>query len=246
MIGKDDASKNMSASPRRTRRWIWLGLIVCFLTAGILLYVHLERINAEYFYRRRSAIIALAISNAVEQFWCDYNKLPCPINSSPAGSDTDTDSSPESRLIAILTGKEGLLACDTPVNPRRRLIGSWWNWWNSPVQQGALPHGPWRYPQNLRNIDYAEGIKPARPSLNGMPPWKEGLMFAPDTKPGIVDGSGNYFRIRLDSDGNKEIDNPNPDQVAEGRTIIAKRVLVWSAGKDGNWDTWADNLMSWD
>ena len=63
---------------------------------------------------------------------------------------------------------------------------------------------------------------------------------------GIVDGWGHYFRIRLDSDGNKELDNPHPGQVAEGRTRMVKRVLVWSAGKDGNWNTWEDKPMSWD
>ena len=154
-----------------------------------------------------------AISEAIEQFYADYNKLPVPLNGSPTGSDTDTDTSPENRLVTIIADKEGPVA-DL---------------------------------QNPRNIDYMEGFKPATANRKDGPPWKYGLMSDATTEaPGIVDPWGNYFRIRLDSDGNKELANPNTDQVAEGRTKIIKRVLVWSAGKDGNWDTWADNHMSWD
>jgi hypothetical protein len=42
------------------------------------------------------------------------------------------------------------------------------------------------------------------------------------------------------------VENPNPDQVAEGQPKLNKRVIVWSAGKDGKETTWSDNPMSWD
>lgn len=126
--------------------------------------------------------MAIAISNAVELFHADYNKLPVPVNGSAVNGDTDTDTSPENRLVTVLAGREG------------------------PVTD----------PQNPKNVDYLEGIRPAKANGKDSPPWKDGLMSDATSKaPGIVDPWGHYFRIRLDSDGNKELATPNPDQVAE-------------------------------
>jgi hypothetical protein len=40
--------------------------------------------------------------------------------------------------------------------------------------------------------------------------------------------------------------NPNTDEVAYGREKLSNKVIVWSAGKDGKWETWSDNVKSWD
>ena len=101
--------------------------------------------------------------------------------------------------------------------------------------------------QNERNVDYAEYIKPAKQQKgtawnhsNGVVTLSTGASY------GIVDAYGNPFRIRLDTNGDQRLANPNPDQAAQGTAVLAKRVIVWSAGKDGDWNTWDDNLMSWD
>jgi hypothetical protein len=107
--------------------------------------------------------------------------------------------------------------------------------------------GPISNPQNPRKTDYLDGIKPAKANPPGDPPWRNGLITDSKTGAyGIVDAYGNYYRIRLDTNGDKEITNPHPEQAAEGRRTMRKQVIVWSAGKDRDWNTWDDNPMSWD
>ena len=92
--------------------------------------------------------MAIAISNAVELFHADYNKLPVPVNGSAVNGDIDTDTSPENRLVTVLAGREG------------------------PVTD----------PQNPKNVDYLEGIRPAKANRKDSPPWKDGLMWDATSK----------------------------------------------------------------
>ena len=115
------------------------------------------------------------------------------------------------------------------------------------VVMGKEPESETR--QNPRSIDFVEGIKQAQksPPKEAPPLWKNGRFFEETTGSyGIVDAWGTPYRIRLDTNNDKTVLNPNADQVAEGRTAIPKYVLVWSAGKDRDWYTWNDNPMSWD
>jgi hypothetical protein len=102
--------------------------------------------------------------------------------------------------------------------------------------------------QNPRSVDFLEGInaaKKARPD-EASPVWTNGLFFDEATGHyGIVDAWGTPYRIRLDTNNDKSVLNPNADQLAEGRTAIPTYVIVWSAGRDRDWDTWDDNPMSW-
>ena len=66
------------------------------------------------------------------------------------------------------------------------------------------------------------------------------------SKCSVVDGWGNFFRVRLDMDGDGSIENPCLDEALEGRAKLKARVIVWSPGKDGNDETWEDNPKSWD
>lgn len=61
-----------------------------------------------------------------------------------------------------------------------------------------------------------------------------------------MDAWGGYYRVRFDSNYDGEMLNPNEDEVGEGRMKLPNRVIIWSAGKDGKWDTWDDNIKSWD
>ena len=133
-----------------------------------------------------------------------------------AGPDAQTTTSGENDLVRILMGKE--------------------------EQDGQK--------QNPRNTNFLEGIRNAKPGSNTLPVspgrsnrWVDGLIVE-KTMCGMVDGWGNYYNVRLDSDFDLQIANPNPGD--GGRAKLSKRAIVWSAGKDGNIETWEDNVKSWD
>ena len=168
--------------------------------------------------KKEAQVMAIAVANAVEQFYADYNRLPKP-TSATDGADSDTTTAGGEGLVKVLTGKEG--------------------------EEGAV--------QNTRKVDYAEGIKPAKvvkgkaatAQAGGSDKWRNGLVLE-DENIEIVDGWGNYYKVKLDTDYNKELENPDTNGVADGLTKLAKRVLVWSPGKDGKEETWEDNVKSWD
>lgn len=56
----------------------------------------------------------------------------------------------------------------------------------------------------------------------------------------LVDSQGNQLRIRIDLNLDGTIHSPeNNDPLNDG-------VLIWSAGRDGDYSTWGDNIKSWD
>ena len=167
--------------------------------------------------KKESQVMSVAIANSVTQFYADYNRLPKSA-SSTEGTDTETTTEGAEGVVKVLIGKEG--------------------------ENDAL--------QNPRATNYAEGLKPAKPnkkskaaSAGASDKWVNGLVFEDDNYE-IVDGWGNYYKMKLDSNYDKEIENPNIDEVAEGRARLPKQVIVWSAGKDGKEETWEDNPKSWD
>lgn len=168
--------------------------------------------------KKEAQVMAIAVANAVEQFYADYNRLPKP-TSATDGADSDSTTEGGEGLVKVLTGKEG--------------------------DEGAV--------QNTRKVDYAEGIKPAKTvkaktgtgMAGGSDKWRNGLVLE-DENVEIVDSWGNYYKVKLDTDYNKELENPDINGVADGLTKLAKRVIVWSVGKDGKEETWEDNVKSWD
>lgn len=167
--------------------------------------------------KKEGQVMAMAVSQSIDSFYADYNKLPKPASATD-GTDTESTTEGAQGLVKVIVGKEG--------------------------DADAV--------QNPRNTNYAEGIKPAKANKagkasisGGSDKWKNGLVFEDDNYE-IVDPWGNYFKIKLDTDYNKEVENPNIDEVADGRTNIPKRVIVWSPGKDGLEETWEDNVQSWD
>ncbi len=69
----------------------------------------------------------------------------------------------------------------------------------------------------------------------------------PDGKPHPHPGSfadpwGNPFQFKLDVAGAGEMANPNEDVGG----VIRGKALAWSAGPDGDYDTWDDNETSWE
>ena len=165
--------------------------------------------------KKEATIISIALANGVEQFYSDYNRLPKSVSSS-AGEDAETSSESSEEVIKVLIGKEG--------------------------ESEKL--------QNPRNTNYLEGLKQAKPApkgkkavAGGSSKWVNGLADE-DGEYSVVDGWGNYYKMKLDSDYDGKIDNPNIKAVADGVKDVIKRVIVWSPGKDGKEETWEDNVMS--
>ncbi|MES2705437.1 MAG: prepilin-type N-terminal cleavage/methylation domain-containing protein [Verrucomicrobiota bacterium] len=167
--------------------------------------------------RTDSRVLGKGIADAVTQYYGDYNRLPKPTSAS-AGEDSSTDTSGAEGMIKILTGKEG----------------------DSDTQQ------------NSRKINYLEGMKAAKARTGlrtgeaaGSDKWVGGLVIE-EGNTEAVDGWGNYYQMRLDSNYDGEMENPNLDEVGDGRQKLPNRVIIWSSGKDGKEDTWEDNVKSWD
>jgi hypothetical protein len=101
--------------------------------------------------------------------------------------------------------------------------------------------------QNPRATNYLEGLKPAKRGKNADgPPWVNGLIYELPSQLAVVDAWGNHYHVRMDTNGEGFIENPCPDEVAEGRALLKQLVIVWSPGKDGHEETWEDNPKSWD
>lgn len=167
--------------------------------------------------RTDSRVLGKGVADAVTQYYGDYNRLPKP-GSSSAGEDATTDTSGAEGMIRVLMGKEG----------------------DSDSQQ------------NSRKINYLEGMKSAKARTGvrqgqsaGSDKWIGGLVIEEGNFE-AVDGWGNYFSMRLDSNYDGEIENPNTDEVGDGRQKLPNKVIIWSAGKDGKEETWEDNIKSWD
>ena len=89
---------------------------------------------------------------------------------------------------------------------------------------------------NIPAIDFLGDIKDAKQAggklLNGV--------ILTGTAMALVDPWGNPYLIRLDGDRDGFVADPaHPDQ------RLAMTALVWSAGKDGDPETWKDNVGSW-
>lgn len=73
--------------------------------------------------------------------------------------------------------------------------------------------------------------------------FRKGLTF--DEKDGtgeLWDPWGNHYRVRFDSDGNGRVENPDPTAPSD---FLPESIIVWSAGPDGDFETWDDNVKTW-
>lgn len=57
---------------------------------------------------------------------------------------------------------------------------------------------------------------------------------------GQWDPWGNLYLIRIDADYDNQVIDPSTG------TPVTRSVIIWSAGPDGDFDTWEDNLKSWE
>ena len=97
--------------------------------------------------------------------------------------------------------------------------------------------------ENPRHIDFLGDTKQAKP-LGRDGRLRGGLVWEND-RWSLVDAWGNHFRILMDTDMDGELANPDVKHAGNKLQLRAK-VLVWSAGEDGDFDTWEDNVKTWD
>src|SRR4051794_18458569 len=75
------------------------------------------------------------------------------------------------------------------------------------------------------------------------PPSKGGAGYAPEQ--GLRDPWGKLgYKVVLDYNGDGKIANPAAGQKGEADTVTAD-VILYSAGPDGDFSTWNDNVRSW-
>jgi type II secretory pathway pseudopilin PulG len=70
--------------------------------------------------------------------------------------------------------------------------------------------------------------------------FRKGVTLDDTTAGELWDPWGNHYRVRLDTNGDGRIENPEVPG-----THLPESILVWSAGPDGDFETWADNVKSW-
>lgn len=100
-----------------------------------------------------------------------------------------------------------------------------------------------QHPANPRHIGFFEA-KPARKEKNGIYVTTTGV-------PVFADFWGHPYYVVLDTNGDGKIPNPaRGHPVSRGSTELEPDeleldVIAFSAGPDGNPDTWEDNIKSW-
>ena len=83
--------------------------------------------------------------------------------------------------------------------------------------------------------------KAAKPIGGGR--YRKGLTYDPASGAGeLWDPWGNRYRVHFDTDHDNRVENP---EVPAASAFLPETILVWSAGPDGDFDTWADNVKSW-
>ncbi|MBL9155975.1 MAG: hypothetical protein JNJ70_00790 [Verrucomicrobiales bacterium] len=80
--------------------------------------------------------------------------------------------------------------------------------------------------------------KAAKPMDEGR--FRRGITLDENGGGELWDPWGNHYRVRLDTNGDGKVENPE----APG-TQLPESILIWSAGPDGDFETWADNVKSW-
>lgn len=93
--------------------------------------------------------------------------------------------------------------------------------------------------QNPQCLDFLGEMRDAK-RLSDPDRYVSGLWRASESLSAIHVPWGRPFLIRLDGDGDGKVENPG----APGMPLL-RRVIIWSAGKDGNPATWDDNVWSW-
>jgi type II secretory pathway pseudopilin PulG len=80
--------------------------------------------------------------------------------------------------------------------------------------------------------------KAAKPMENGR--FQKGIRLESDGGGELWDTWGNHYRVRMDTDFDNQTESPESPG-----TLLPESILIWSAGKDGKFETWKDNVKTW-
>lgn len=84
---------------------------------------------------------------------------------------------------------------------------------------------------NPRKVRFLE-IQTAKPGTGGLAPAGSGHV--------VLDPWGNPYVMLMDTNGDGKINNPE-----KPGSTLPQSVIGWSAGPDGDYTTWEDNIVSW-
>jgi hypothetical protein len=98
--------------------------------------------------------------------------------------------------------------------------------------------GPW-----LKDLFQYIPVNAQYPFFVDAPETRDGKggYYEKDGEWRLVDGWGNPFHLIVDTNKDQRIQNP----VSAPLEWIEKRILIYSAGPDGDPETWEDNIRSW-
>ncbi len=71
--------------------------------------------------------------------------------------------------------------------------------------------------------------------------FRSGVTLDADGSGELWDPWGNYYRVRFDSNYDNQVENPEVPG-----TSLPECILIWSAGEDGKFETWKDNVRTWE
>ncbi len=94
---------------------------------------------------------------------------------------------------------------------------------------------------NSRRIAFFTG-KQAKQMGEGK--YRKGVVLGSDGGGELWDPWGNYYRVLLDTNYDSRVKKPLWDQLTEAEEL-PRSILVWSAGPDGDFETWKDNVKTW-
>ena len=70
--------------------------------------------------------------------------------------------------------------------------------------------------------------------------FRSGVTLDSDGSGELWDPWGNYYRVCFDSNFDNQVENP--EKVG---SFLPECILIWSAGEDGKFETWKDNVRTW-
>jgi len=92
--------------------------------------------------------------------------------------------------------------------------------------------------ENAKETDYLGEIKDAK-SLKS-PGIVDGIYRDSETSISLYDPWGHFYWMRLDANKDGRVEDPS-----HPGAFVSKKVIIWSAGKDGDFTTWNDNVTNW-
>lgn len=80
--------------------------------------------------------------------------------------------------------------------------------------------------------------KAVKPTEDGR--FHKGIRLDSDGGGELWDTWGNHYRVRMDTNFDNQTEGPESPFA-----LLPESILVWSAGKDGKFETWKDNVKTW-